>query len=190
MWTGDEFWRLGLRCELVMSSWDLDWDVNWWWVLETWIEMWTVDEFHYHPSLTYPKHLVHLENVKEHFCLWNQEHKEWGGGGGVMMGAEARGGAMELPSFLGKGSDMPSFLSYPIKDLVGWGLAPCVWGSKCVIISTSCCAEWGQRKGAVSLGWSAENGTHTRSDYKETSILDRLSSYRWLQESPSPVLNL
>ncbi len=100
------------------------------------------------------------------------------GGGGVMMGAEARGGAMELPSFLGKGSDIPSFLSYPIKDLVGWGLAPCVWGSKCVIISTSCCAEWGQRKGAVSLGWSAENGTHTRSDYKETSILDRLSSYR------------
>jgi hypothetical protein len=85
MWTtGDEFLRLGLRCELlVMSSWDLDWDVNyWWWVLETWIEMWTVDEFHYHPSLTYPKHFVHLENVTEHFCLWNQEHKEWCGGGG------------------------------------------------------------------------------------------------------------
>jgi hypothetical protein len=28
MWTGDEFLRLGLRCELVMSSGDLDWDVN------------------------------------------------------------------------------------------------------------------------------------------------------------------
>jgi hypothetical protein len=45
MWTGDEFLRPGLRCELVMSSWDLDWDVNWWWVLETWIEMWTGNEF-------------------------------------------------------------------------------------------------------------------------------------------------
>jgi len=203
MWTGDEFLRPGLRCELVMSSWDLDWDVNWWLVLETWIGMWTGDEFLRlglrcellmsfiitHHSLT--QNIWYIWKMWQNIFAFGIRSIKSGGGreGGRVMGAEAWGGAIGA-SFLWKGSDMPSFLSYPTKDLVGWGLAPCVWGSECVIISTSCCAEWGQRKGVVSLGWSTENGTRIRSDYKETSILDRLSLDRWLQESPSPVLNL
>jgi hypothetical protein len=112
MWTGDEFLRLGLRCELVMSSWDLDWDVNWWLVLETWIEMWTGDEFLRHGlscELLMSFIITHNSLTQNIWYIWKmwqnifafgiRSIKNGAGGGGEWWELKLEVGQLELPSF-------------------------------------------------------------------------------------------